>query len=99
MASPHAEHTATLLDDGRVLVAGGLGSSDASAETAVSELYDPATGGWSRTDDLHVARWDARASLLDDGRVLVTGGVVHGNGTTVAEIWDPATGEWTDTAP
>src|SRR5688500_6695323 len=64
-------HTATLLADGRVLVAGGRvnGTADASAE-----LYDPATATWSATDSLDTARALHTATRLLDGRVLVVGG-------------------------
>jgi hypothetical protein len=61
--------TATLLLDGRVLVAGG-GSNGTSAE-----LYDPATGTWSPTGSMSVGRAGFTATRLADGRVLVAGGL------------------------
>ena len=64
-------HTATLLPDGKVLVAGGS-SRD---ETASTELYDPATGTWSAAAPMSAARDSHTATLLPDGRVLVVGGV------------------------
>ena len=63
-------HTATLLSDGRVLVAGGFDG----APLAGSELYDPASGTWALTGSLNIARSHHTATLLNDGRVLVVGG-------------------------
>ena len=103
VVSKRAGHTATLLNDGRVLVAGGNfdGSSPVTAE-----LYDPATGKFSGTGDLHNPRRYATATLLRDGRVLVAGGVVGASTTSAppnpgnaAEIYNPATGQWTDAKP
>src|ERR1044071_1203040 len=64
------EHTATLLHDGRVLVAGGENFQTLDS----AELYDPNTGKWSLAGSLNEKRWDHTATLLGDGRVLVTGG-------------------------
>jgi hypothetical protein len=67
--------TATLLPDGRVLVAGGMSQTSGSQEVAVSELYDPATGVWSLGASLQGWRSMHATSLLQDGRVLVVGGM------------------------
>ncbi|MCL7487517.1 MAG: kelch motif-containing protein [Desulfobulbaceae bacterium] len=65
-------HTAILLGDGRVLVAGGYNSSAGALNSA--ELYDPSTDTWSAaTDNLTVARYHHTATMLPDGRILVTG--------------------------
>lgn len=98
MSTSRAGHTATLLGNGRVLVAGGWSSVDGLLTSA--ELYDPVAGTWMFTGSMSVPRQDAAAVLLNDGRVLVTGGY-HGQGTTtsVVEIYDPATGSWTVTGP
>ena len=78
-------HTATLLQDGSVLVAGGsLGDTLASAE-----LYHPDTGTWTATASMIHPR-AGTATLLQDGRVLVTGGT-RGDGTQ-AELYDPGNG-------
>ena len=85
------DHTATLLPNGQVLVAGG-GSAPASAE-----LYDPATGLWSETGSINKARADHTAALLPNGQVLIAGGFVGIDALASAELYDPATGLWTVT--
>jgi Kelch motif/Galactose oxidase, central domain len=98
--SPHGGgsygSTATLLEDGRVLVAGGEGDI---TNTASAALYDPSTGQWSATGSMHVARRGHVATRLADGRVLVAGGWNLGTGQAFAsaEIFDPSTGTWTET--
>ncbi len=74
MSTARADHTATLLQDGRVLVSGGR-SADADANTSASaEIYDPALGTWSQTGSMTAERELHTATLLLDGRVLVSGG-------------------------
>ncbi|SCK48373.1 N-acetylneuraminic acid mutarotase [Variovorax sp. HW608] len=89
-------HTATLLGNGKVLVAGGFGPGGALTST---ELYDPATDFWSTAGNLGQERQNATATLLRDGRVLVAGGFGRGAGSSVAtaEVFDPATGAWSPT--
>ena len=79
-------HTATLLPDGRVLVAGGYRSTYLSR----AELYQPSTGTWAITDDLHHARTYHSAAYLPHLGVFVAGGYGHvGDKYYVqsAEIW------------
>jgi uncharacterized protein (TIGR03437 family) len=92
MSVARANHTATLLTNGKVLVAGG---SDFFTTHKSSELFDPATGQWQVTGDLRTERQGHTATLLPDGRVLVAGGQLN-DGTVLssAEIYDPATGAW-----
>jgi hypothetical protein len=74
-------HTATLVPGGRVLIAGGAGFVDPQLGTYYdntlksAELYDPATATWTYTSSLNVARVSHTATLLDDGSVLVVGGI------------------------
>ncbi len=85
--------TATVLEDGDVLVAGG--------GTASAEIYHPGTGSWTATASMSTARSDATATLLQNGNVLMAGGccaVGHPDaGQTSAEIYDPTTGAWSST--
>ena len=106
MTTPRDGHSATLLPNGKVLIAGGgpringRGYSLASAE-----LYDPATGTFSATGSMTVERLFHTATLLNDGKVLIAGGlriVIGGSPSDVtfptsAELYDPATGTFTPT--
>jgi len=88
--------TATLLNDGRVLVAGG-GTSDGGAAVSSADVYDPATGVFTpTTGSMSTGRYHHKATLLNNGRVLLTGGTSDG-GTALssAEIYDSATGTLT----
>jgi hypothetical protein len=87
-------HSATLLSDGTVLVAAGFNYPAVSdGLLASAERYSPATGRWSPAGSLAVARRDAMAALLQDGRVLVAGGDGYGTFNS-AEIFSPATNDW-----
>ncbi len=88
-------HTATLLPDGKVLVAGGYNRPESLAS---AELYDPVIGTWTVTGSLNTARSGHTATLLTDGKVLVAGGFNDSSGTLAsAELYDPVTGNWTVT--
>jgi hypothetical protein len=98
MVSVRFHHTATRLLDGRVLVVGGADGEHGGTALASAELYDPATGSWSATGPLGVARRFHAAVLVSGGKVLVMGGLdASGNLLTSAELYDPATGSWSAT--
>ena len=90
-----SSHTATLLSDGRVLVAGG--DTGGLVQTADAELYDPSTGEWMPTGSLGAAKHNHSATLLPDGRVLVAGGTIRFDRTGQSERYDPALGIWLPT--
>jgi N-acetylneuraminic acid mutarotase len=92
MSDARAFHTATLLNDGQVLVAGG-GKAVGSLNSA--ELYNPATAQWTATGSMLTARVAHTATLLQSGQVLVAGGT--GTCTATAELYNPSTGQWTAT--
>jgi len=97
MSIPRASHTATLLQDGRVLVAGGCSTGGA---TASAELFEPATGRWRRIGDMTTARCSHIAVPLDDGRVFIMGGGAGRLGDlTTAEVFDPRTLTFTSVGP
>jgi N-acetylneuraminic acid mutarotase len=88
---------ATLLLDGRVLVAGGIYLEGSQLQVLdSSELWDPRSEAWSRTGRLAEARDGASAVTLGDGRVLLVGGVDDGVPAKGAstEVYDPDSGRW-----
>src|SRR5205823_13335945 len=75
MSSPRLRHTATVLKDGRVLVAAGFnGAPNLIHDTATTEIYDAATNQWITAASLTTERDAHTATLLPDGTVLVAGG-------------------------
>ena len=90
--------TATLLNDGRVLVVAadsGGASPQSLGFLGTCELYDPATGTWSKTGTLNTPRDGFTATLLQNGEVLVAGGVDKADDSLdSAEIYDPTKGTW-----
>jgi hypothetical protein len=91
------DHTATLLSNGDVLVAGGLNDG----YLASAELYNPSTGKWTLTGSMTAPRDGHDAVLLPDGQVLVAGGLNATLGMcgtlSSAELYNPSTGKWTAT--
>jgi hypothetical protein len=90
MGTARSFHTATLLNNGKVLVAGG---QDASGKAlANAEVYDPAAGTFAATSNAMPNKAvAATATLLGNGKVLLAGG---GNSST--QIYDPATNTWSN---
>lgn len=88
MNSPRTGHTATLLPDGRVLIAGGA-QDQTLADSDSAEIYDPATGSFVTTGSMAVKRCLHTATLLPNGTVLIAGG-----GSIVTETYDPSTGSF-----
>jgi len=99
MSTLRDNFTATLLLNGKVLVAGGLNSTNLQRFNASAELYNPATRSFSRTGSLRTARALATATLLRDGQVLVAGGQSEQANLASAELYNPATGKWRFTEP
>jgi hypothetical protein len=93
---PRFSHTATLLRNGKVLVAGGMSRNGLWLDSA--ELYDPASGRFTATGSMHAQRAGATATLLPNGTVLIAGGNdSSGKSLATAEIYDPATGVFSST--
>lgn len=89
-----AWHSATLLSDGQVLVAGGWDGYD-DGWTTGAELYDPLAGTWTRTDSMNFYRYGHTATLLTGGQVLVAGGIDVFEETRTTELYNLDTGSWT----
>ncbi|CAF4447042.1 unnamed protein product, partial [Adineta steineri] len=70
MNGARADHTASVLINGKVLVTGGTNGTVLNS----TELYDPLTGTWSVSGNMNKARFHHTASVLTNGKVLVTGG-------------------------
>jgi hypothetical protein len=79
MVTPRALHTATLLENGTVLIAGGITGQPSTAIDS-SEIFDPTTGTFSSSGTMTVARQQAVAARLPDGRVLIASGFSKGVG-------------------
>jgi len=93
MQKARANHTASLLGDGSVLVAGGFGGGHLEWQPFVStELFDPATGAFHPGPDMTVPRFGHAAAVLKDSRILLVGGWSGAGGVTNrAEVYDPVT--------
>jgi len=96
LSQPRLSPMAALLQDGRVLVAGGQVTQGTADTLASTELYDPATNTWAPGAPMAEHRTDASTVVLRDGRVLVAGGYrsdLH-RAIATAELYDPRTNTW-----
>ncbi len=92
---PRGYHTATLLPNGKVLIAGGRRTFRDELDSA--ELYDPVLHKFTLTGKMHSARAGHTATLLSDGKVLVAGGFQPGEALASAELYDPGSGTFSAT--
>jgi WD40 repeat protein len=93
MLEPRSGHSATLLPNGKVLIAGGMRRNQEFYRSA--ELYDPTTGKFRATGEMSLARVGHVAILLRSGKVLVAGGWAGHECTNSAELYDPLSGKFT----
>jgi len=98
LATPRAQHSATLLTSGKVLVAGGQTSASGFVPTASMETYDPAAGAFAPAAAMGTPRYAHTATLLRDGKVLLAGGM-GGSALASAERYDPASNTVSPTGP
>ncbi|MFA6029572.1 MAG: kelch repeat-containing protein [Elusimicrobiota bacterium] len=91
MNTARTNSASILLDDGRVLVVGGM-------DLASAEIYDPATGLWSAASSMSTVRSHPAIALLPDGKVLIAGGWNWGGNLQTTETYDPVGGSWTSSS-
>ena len=91
LAAARGYQTATLLGNGKILVAGGQGSN---GYLDSAELYDPVSNNWSSAGNMTTARFLHTATLLGNGKVLVTGGFGNSGFVFTAELYDPVSNSW-----
>lgn len=97
LVTARSGHTSTLLQDGKVLIAGGSGADNAAL---FGELYDPSAGTFSDTGSLNFGRSGHAAILLTNGQVLLVGGGVSSQQLmNISELYDPASGLFILDAP
>jgi N-acetylneuraminic acid mutarotase len=95
MRAPRAVHTATPLLDGDVLVVGGRGGDTGDIDLDVAERFAPTGQGWTTVAPISLGRSQHAAALLDDGTLLVAGGIGFFAPGNSVETFDPTSGTWT----
>jgi len=99
MTTPRYAHTATLLNNGEVLVTGGLDELvNTTARLISAELYDPTIGRFTATSNMNVSRYSHTATLLTDGKVLIAGGANLNGSVSIAELYDPVSASFSYTS-
>jgi hypothetical protein len=97
MSTQRESHTATLLANGKVLIAGGDQLNRPSLDVvdfATTELYDPAAGTFTTAGNMNRARSAHTSTMLPNGQVLIAGGSASGRSLASAELYDPITGSF-----
>jgi hypothetical protein len=87
-------HTAQVLGDGRVALMGGATWTTAFSQIASVHIYDPTTNAWTIAATMPNQRYFHSATTLNDGRILVVGGLDNNNTTASADLYDPSTDAW-----
>ena len=97
MVAQRTQHTASLLPNGKLLIAGGTtGIGGLALKTA--ELYDPTLNAWTSAGNMTTARNSHTATLLRNGKVLITGGTNGSGDLATCELYDPASNTWSSAA-
>jgi Kelch motif len=94
MARARGADQATILDDGRGLVAGGCCIINGGASLNSAELYEPGAGRWTTTASMASGRFGHSLTLLANGTLLVAGGVDNSVTLSSAELYSPTTRRW-----
>jgi hypothetical protein len=98
-----AYHTATLLPNGQVLIAGGVTAAQSQSPTWSVEIYDPVAQTFTLAGNMSAVRYNHAATLMNDGRVLISDGLTiagtPGSGIGLDEIYDPNSGQFTQAGP
>ena len=99
MTTDRYAHTMTLLNSGKVLIAGGETCTSSTSCTALNsaELYNPVAGTFTATGSLSNARFNATAAALGSGQVLIAGGFNGTNFPAAAELYNPTAGTFSTT--
>jgi hypothetical protein len=95
MNESRAGHTSTLLDNGKVLIAGGFNENPSMVVFNTAELYDPVSKSFTYTGTMNERRNTHTATLLNNGKVLIAGGWGRNEKHSSAELYDPETGKFT----